>query len=432
MLAAGLRRSFSQTRAALARGSRAASTGSSYAPVQRRAVPKQLESALEQDEAPPRSREVRSVAEMHVAHCHSLASRPPADGTADATWNWAGLRACKLAEVMTPRDLAGCAGAFALAERRDFRVFYLLAEEAIGKAKTFGPEEAAKMLQAYADVRVRNEPLFESLGAQLLRLQEEEPSSVSEAMHLAASAHETLTLTSLPAYSGLRAAAQRSQSAPKADKQTADEDVQEEEKKLTPEGELAEVLQIISEIVTSGEKLKGHVKNLTKELITEKLSFDESYKRLKEVQPDDVLERYGLTLQQFDALLERHWTNPKVKEGIHPIVGMPVTTDGTAEVPVDKVIEVHKYMLEEVDKVIQQFESLQSQATYDVQIATFTLHAMVAAKVEEKFDLTAQDIEHSVVRYHAELATNKEFTSVNMPLQNAMSYFHERFLDALC
>eukprot|EP00439_Symbiodinium_sp_Y106_P000642 s7057_g1.t1 len=53
-----------------------------------------LESALEPDEAPPRSREVRSVAEMHVAHCHSLASRPPADGTADATWNWAGLRAC--------------------------------------------------------------------------------------------------------------------------------------------------------------------------------------------------------------------------------------------------------------------------------------------------------------------------------------------------
>eukprot|EP00439_Symbiodinium_sp_Y106_P035150 s5356_g4.t1 len=338
----------------------------------------------------------------------------------------------KLAEVMTPRDLAGCAGAFALAERRDFRVFYILAEEAIGKAKTFGPEEAAKMLQAYADVRVRNEPLFESLGAQLLRLQEEEPSSVSEAMHLAASAHETLTLTSLPAYSGLRAAAQRSQSAPKADKQTADEDVQEEEKKLTPEGELAEVLQIISEIVTSGEKLKGHVKNLTKELITEKLSFDESYKRLKEVQPDDVLERYGLTLQQFDALLERHWTNPKVKEGIHPIVGMPVTTDGTAEVPVDKVIEVHKYMLEEVDKVIQQFESLQSQATYDVQIATFTLHAMVGAKVEEKFDLTAQDIEHSVVRYHAELATNKEFTSVNIPLQNAMSYFHERVILSRC
>ncbi|CAE7913497.1 unnamed protein product [Symbiodinium sp. KB8] len=155
MLAAGLRRSFSQTRVALARCSRAASTGSSYAPVQRRAVPKQLESALEQDEAPPRSREVRSVAEMHVAHCHSLASGPPADGTADATWNWAGLRACKLAEVMTPRDLASCAAAFALAERRDFRVFYLLAEEAIGKAKTFGAEEAAKMLQAYADIRMR-------------------------------------------------------------------------------------------------------------------------------------------------------------------------------------------------------------------------------------------------------------------------------------
>ena len=99
-------------------------------------------------------------------------------------------------------------------------------------------------------------------------------------------------------------------------------------------------------------------------------------------------------------------------------------------------------------------------------------------KVEEKFDLTAQDIEHSVVRYHescpngtnivtctdclkteakprpnwqrtrtrlaktsccilqslehSALIRCQEFTSVNIPLQNAMSYFHERFLDALC
>ena len=63
--------------------------------------------------------------------------------------------------------------------------------------------------------------------------------------------------------------------------------------------------------------------------------------------------RYGLTFQQFDALLGKHqndpkvacpvgarvrsrhlrrWFNAQVKEGIHHIMGMPVKTDSPAEV----------------------------------------------------------------------------------------------------
>ncbi|CAE7835354.1 SGR1 [Symbiodinium sp. CCMP2592] len=99
-----------------------------------------------------------------------------------------------------------------------------------------------------------------------------------------------------------------------ADKQVADADGEEKEKKekkLTPEGELAQVQQILSEIVSSQEQMLGHMKNLTRELMTEKLSFDQTYKRLKQVQPDDPLERYGLTFQQFDALLGKHQNDPK-------------------------------------------------------------------------------------------------------------------------
>ncbi|CAE7885728.1 unnamed protein product, partial [Symbiodinium microadriaticum] len=253
-------------------------------------------------------------------------------------------------------------------------------------------------------------------------------------MHVAVRAHETLTLTSLPAYSGLLAAAQRVQKAVKAEQQIADADGEEEEKKLTPEGELAQVLQILSDIVANGDLLDGHLKNLTKKLMTEKLSFDQAYKWLEEVMPVDPLKRYGLTMMQFDAMLERHWTDPKVKEGIHPIVGMPMKTDSADEVPVlsdDKVIEVHKYMLEEVEKVIRQFESQKSQATYGSRIATLTLQAMVGSKVEEKFDLTSEDILRHTVRYHEELAANEEFASVNVPLQKAMAYFNGGFLSHL-
>ena len=42
-----------------------------------------------------------------------------------------------------------------MAGRRDFRVFYILGQEAIGKAESFEPTEALEMLEAYAKVGVR-------------------------------------------------------------------------------------------------------------------------------------------------------------------------------------------------------------------------------------------------------------------------------------
>ena len=83
-----------------ARSERCASSGSSYAPVQRRAVPRQLEGIV--SDAPSLERSVPSVAELHVGHCQSLAMQPK---SSEANWNWASLRACKLANTMKPTDI---------------------------------------------------------------------------------------------------------------------------------------------------------------------------------------------------------------------------------------------------------------------------------------------------------------------------------------
>ncbi|CAJ1392315.1 unnamed protein product [Effrenium voratum] len=225
--------------------------------------------------------------------------------------------------------------------------------------------------------------------------------------------------------------------------------LQEDHEKSRAEGdekgsELAKVQQILSEIVTSQSKMLAHMKSLTQELRSQKLDFDETYRKLKAVQPDDPVERYGLSFQEFDAMLAKHHDDPKVMEGIHQIMGLqkPHSSEKAESVTPDKIVEVHKYMLEEVQVLVKDFRETKTQAAdsqtrtgdgiqlsvhsnksnYDSKTVTLTAQAMVGAKVEDKYGLSSEDIEHAVVLHHEALANNKDFAHVNMQMQKAMSF----------
>eukprot|EP00435_Cladocopium_sp_Y103_P073500 s292_g43.t3 len=162
------------------------------------------------------SRSVPTVAELHVQHCQSLArASGGSESMREANWKWAGNRACKLADTMKAEDangciagahlgwqsdLARCAAAFAAAKQRDFRVLFLLAEEAIGKASSFEVAEALQMLEAYAALNVRNEHLFEALTKRLLT--EEQPMT-EEVLQRVLLAHRSLKLMELSTYAAL-------------------------------------------------------------------------------------------------------------------------------------------------------------------------------------------------------------------------------------
>ncbi|CAJ1392314.1 unnamed protein product [Effrenium voratum] len=205
--------------------------------------------------------------------------------------------------------------------------------------------------------------------------------------------------------------------------------LQEDHEKSRAEGdekgsELAKVQQILSEIVTSQSKMLAHMKSLTQELRSQKLDFDETYRKLKAVQPDDPVERYGLSFQEFDAMLAKHHDDPKVMEGIHQIMGLqkPHSSEKAESVTPDKIVEVHKYMLEEVQVLVKDFRETKTQSNYDSKTVTLTAQAMVGAKVEDKYGLSSEDIEHAVVLHHEALANNKDFAHVNMQMQKAMSF----------
>lgn len=185
-----------------------------------------------------------------------------------------------------------------------------------------------------------------------------------------------------------------------------------------------QVQQILQEIIKSQEQMKGYMKDLTKELLSKSMGFDETYTRVREVQPSDPLEKYGLSMMDFDMLLDKHQGDPAVRESIAKIMGAPnpsnFTSDKVQGITVKKIIDVHNFMLEELDKLVHDFQSLPNRDSYDMKTVTIAAQAIVGSKIESKFGITSEDIESAVLMYHSMLATDQEFAAINIKIQHTM------------
>lgn len=187
-----------------------------------------------------------------------------------------------------------------------------------------------------------------------------------------------------------------------------------------------QVLRILSEIVESQEKMKTHMKDLTRELLAKpNMPFEDVYNRVRTVQPDDPLERLGLSMTDFDQLLNKHQDDKQVRDGIARFMGVPdastaPSSDKRPPIDVDRIIEVHVFMLEELEKNVNYFATIKNKASYDNKTVTIAAQAMVGAMVEHKFKITSEDIERAVMQHHNNLAKNMEFASINIKMQQTM------------
>jgi len=186
-----------------------------------------------------------------------------------------------------------------------------------------------------------------------------------------------------------------------------------------------QVQQILQEIIKSQDQMKGYMKGLTRELVKDKLSFEQTYKKVKEVQPDDPLEKYGLSMMDFDQLLDRHQNDPSVRDLIAKIMGAPnpssCTSDKVQSITVQKIIDVHNFMLEQLEALNSSFQALPNKATYDMKTVTITAQAIVGSKIEQQFGISSEDIESAVLMNHTTLATHQEFASININIQHTMA-----------
>lgn len=188
----------------------------------------------------------------------------------------------------------------------------------------------------------------------------------------------------------------------------------EELKKVTKE----QVVHILQEILQSQRQMKVLMKELIKELRggPKKLSFKETYEKVKAVQPEDPLDKNNLSMMDFNTLLDKFRNDPTVKTAIMQIMGTPIASSVHSEkvkaINVKDIINVHKFMLEEMKQLVSHIHSVKDNS-YDMKTATIAAQALVGAKVEENFDMSLEDIEEVVFMHHTVLATDQEFLHIN-------------------
>jgi len=188
----------------------------------------------------------------------------------------------------------------------------------------------------------------------------------------------------------------------------------------------AKVLNILQQIQVSQNKMKEVMKDLTKQLLEKDMSFPETYELVKSTQPADPLEAHGISMQQFDALLDETQNDPRVRERISTIMSNPQDpSPETNRVPpgmtVSKLVEVHGFMLDELQTIVRDFHKMPNKKNFDIKTVTIAAQAIVGARMQRKYKLSTDDVEAAVLQMHHQLSTDQEFARINIEMQQTMS-----------
>merc|ERR1719399_1872871 len=115
-----------------------------------------------------------------------------------------------------------------------------------------------------------------------------------------------------------------------------------------------EVLEILEDWRASIEKMKVHMKDITKKLRANALSLDESYNLIVAVEPEDVIEKYNLSREEFDSILNRYKDDSQVKDSVTKIMSPDMKASvEESKLNVNTLVEVHTFMLQELENLLK-------------------------------------------------------------------------------
>eukprot|EP00746_Dinoflagellata_sp_MGD_P107024 gnl/MRDRNA2_/MRDRNA2_44955_c0_seq1.p1 gnl/MRDRNA2_/MRDRNA2_44955_c0~~gnl/MRDRNA2_/MRDRNA2_44955_c0_seq1.p1 ORF type:complete len:249 (+),score=76.40 gnl/MRDRNA2_/MRDRNA2_44955_c0_seq1:51-797(+) len=184
----------------------------------------------------------------------------------------------------------------------------------------------------------------------------------------------------------------------------------------------------LQEILNKQEVVKEQLKAITAELLqgtASSMTFETVYEKVAAAPEQDPLDSLGLDMQLFDQMVDKYSSSDKVRELVMKIMGAPSpSAPGSVmarNLSVSNIIDMHKYMAEELTKLTNYFLQLSSKDSYDRKAVATTAQVLIAAKVEQKFGCSAEDIENCVLAHHASLSTNQEFATISMHVQQSMA-----------
>jgi hypothetical protein len=189
--------------------------------------------------------------------------------------------------------------------------------------------------------------------------------------------------------------------------------------------DLKEVLQ---EMVGAQEKMKASMKALAKEMGASTLPFDELYDRVEKSQPQDPLEKRGLSMQDLESMLMAN-TDPAVMGLMAKVMGagdpgaMAEPSEQAKAITVEKITAIHVFMLEQLTKFFDDFKTIENKGKYDMKTVVVSSQAYLDSQVMAKFQIAPEDIESAIMRNREKLGKDVAFVETHKNIQATMERF---------
>jgi hypothetical protein len=163
------------------------------------------------------------------------------------------------------------------------------------------------------------------------------------------------------------------------------------------------------------------MKEITDVVLKENLTFEQVYQRVKARQPRDPLEKRGLSIQDFDAMLDTHQNDDEVKKVITEIMTAGSVKPGAqTPVPISDIIQVHEFMCKELQQIVEDYKKLENKDSYEKKTLTIAAQAIVASRVQKTYNYTSEQIEACVLANHEKLSQDAKFTTLSIQMQQTM------------
>merc|ERR1719487_2492063 len=110
------------------------------------------------------------------------------------------------------------------------------------------------------------------------------------------------------------------------------------------------------EIVACQSEMSNLMKDTTNLLLEKNMTFEQVYDQIKKRQKRDPLQERGLSIKEFDALLDMHQKDDEVKKGIRDVLtaGSVKPAASAPSIPVLDIIEVHELMCKELHQIVEE------------------------------------------------------------------------------
>lgn len=199
-----------------------------------------------------------------------------------------------------------------------------------------------------------------------------------------------------------------------------------------------EVLEILAETVRvqgivqlevsalarkTAQELGGEGKKKKKRL----LSFVDGHKKIMELGlPREPLDDYGLTESAFQKILCSYEEDEEVMNAasklLHPASkGDPERAQG---ITIDKIVEIHQFMVVEMQKVLQEFLQLpqEQRRTFTCKGCETTAELLVSIAVENSLAVRCEDVEQAVIMCEEHLQGHPDFARCTEHLAGMMQH----------